>query len=173
MYPEGLPNTKERIHRTRECDKTPLECCPTEGTCKRILVVDDEKDIRNVFSKVLSFLGYEVVVARTGTEGLNLFLTNPFDLVLTEFQMPGMDGWSLAVHIKDRFPNTPVVMITGQVKDGVMEKIKGSCVDFVMFKPSRLEDILKTVQRMLDTGSAERSTSASFNNPTTPQERSE
>lgn len=171
--PKGFISKKAIMKGTLGHDKKPLEYCPIEGNCKRILMVDDEKDIRNLFSKVLSFLGYEVVVASSGTEALNLFLTDPFDLVLTEFQMPGMDGWSLAVQIKDRFPNTPVVMITGQVKDGVMEKIKGSCVDFVMFKPSRLEDILKTVQRMLGTGSAERSTSASFNNPTPLQERSE
>lgn len=169
MIPDGLPNTKERIHRTKECDKPHLLCGLREGNNRRILVVDDEKDIRDLFSKVLSFLGYEVAVSGNGIEGLNLFLTNPFDLVLTEFQMPGMDGWSLAVRIKARYPNTPVVMITGQVKDEVMEKIRGSCVDFVMFKPSRLEDILKTVQKMLDPGSEKRSTSASFNNPLAPK----
>jgi DNA-binding NtrC family response regulator len=135
-------------------------------------VVDDEKDIRNLFSKVLSILGYEVVVASSGTEGLNLFLKSPFDLVLTEFQMPGMDGWNLAFHIKERAPNTPVVMITCQEKEGVMEKIKGSCVDFVMFKPSRMEDILKTVQTMLDTRSSRRSAGAEFNSTLAPQERS-
>lgn len=132
-------------------------------------MVDDEKDIRNLFSKVLSFLGYEVAVASSGTEALNLFLANPFDLIITEFQMPSMDGWTLASDIKNRFPNTPVVMITGQVNDGVIEKIKGSSVDFVMFKPSRLEDILKAVHKMLDPGSEKRRTSASFNEPAAPK----
>jgi two-component system capsular synthesis sensor histidine kinase RcsC len=171
MYPEALPDTKERIHRTKERDRTLLGCSLPEGSNKRILVVDDEKEIRNVFSKVLSILGYEVAVVGSGTEGLNLFLTSPFDLVLTEFQLPGMDGWTLASRIKDRFPNTPVVMITRQEREGVMEKVKGSSVDFVMFKPSRLEDILKTVQRMLDAGSEETSTSALLNNPAVPQKR--
>jgi CheY-like chemotaxis protein len=168
MCSEGLQNTKERIHRSRECDSTPLEYCPIEGSNKRILVVDDEKDIWNLFSKVLSFLGYDVVVSGNGIEGLNLFLTNPFDLIITEFQMAGMDGWSLASKIKNRFPDTPVVMLTGQVNDGVIEKIKGSSFDFVMFKPSRLEDIVKTVQEMLDPGSVQTSTSGSFNNPAAP-----
>lgn len=151
--PEGLISNKTMMKGTQGWDKTPLDCSRTEGGSRRILVVDDEKDIRNVFSKILSILGYEVVVASSGTEGLNLFLRSPFDLVLTEFQMPEMDGWNLAFHIKERAPNTPVVMITCQEKEGVMEKIKGSCVDFVMFKPSRLEDILKTVQTMSDTRS--------------------
>jgi CheY-like chemotaxis protein len=167
--PKGSISKKPIIKGVQGRDKTPLDYSGTEGGGGRILVVDDEKDIRDVFSKVLRILGYEVVVASSGTEGLNLFLTSPFDLVLTEFQMPGMDGWSLAFHIKDRFPNTPVVMITRQEREGVMEKIKGSCVDFVMFKPSRLEDILKTVQRMLDAGSEETTTSALLNNPAVPQ----
>ena len=158
MYSEGLKNTKVGIHRCRECDRTPLEYRPIEGSSNRILVVDDERDIRNLFSKVLSFLGYEVAVASSGTEALNLFLANPFDLIITEFQMLGIDGWTLASNIKKGFPNTPVLMITGQVNDGVMEKIKGSSVDCVMFKPSRLEDILKAVHRLLDARSEETST---------------
>ncbi len=169
MIPNGLLNTKEGIHRTKEYDKTHLLCGLSEGNNRRILVVDDEIDIRNLFSKILSFLGYEVVVSGNGIEGLNLFLRNPFDLVITEFQIPGMDGWSLAASIKERYPNTPVVMLTGQVKDEVMEKIRGSCVDSVMFKPSRLEEILKAVHKILDPGSEKRRTSASFNEPAAPK----
>jgi CheY-like chemotaxis protein len=166
--PKGLISKKPILKGVQGREKTPLDYSGTAGSGGRILVVDDEKDIRDVFSKVLRVLGYKVVVASSGTEGLNLFLTSPFDLVLTEFQMPGMDGWSLAFHIKERAPNTPVVMITCQEREGVMEKIKGSCVDFVMFKPSRLEDILKTVRMMLDTRSSKRSASAAFdNNPAT------
>lgn len=155
--PNGLPNIKQRIHRTQECDQTPLPCSPTEGSHRRILVVDDEKVIQAVLSEMLSIQGYEVVVASSGTEGLNLFLGSHFDLVLTDYQMPGMDGWSLAFRIKDRSPNTPVVMITGQRQEGVMEKIKGSCVDFVMFKPFKLDDILQMIQRMLETRLSKRS----------------
>lgn len=72
-----------------------------------------------------------------------MFLKRPFDLVLTDFQMPGMNGGSLAFQIKNRSPETPVVMITGHSKERVMEKIEGSCVDCVMSKPFRIVDILK------------------------------
>jgi PleD family two-component response regulator len=72
--PKGLISKKPIIKETEECDRTPLDSSPKEGSSWRILVVDDEKDIRNLFSKVLSILGYEVVVASSGTEGLNLFL---------------------------------------------------------------------------------------------------
>jgi len=121
-----------------------------ERSRSKILIVDDTKDIRDTLSDMLSVMGFEVTVAGSGHEGLELFLKNSFDLVLTDLQMPDLDGWTLALHVKDRSPNTPVVLITGSEKKKVMEKLKGSCVDSVMFKPFTLEDIQETVRIMLD-----------------------
>jgi len=69
--------------------------------------------------------------------------------------MPGMDGLNLASHIKDKFSDIPVVLMTGQAKEDVMERMKGNCVDDVIFKPFRLEDILKTAEKLLGTESSE------------------
>jgi len=116
----------------------------------RILIVDDEKAIRDILSEMLFVMGFEVTVASSGNEGLSLFPGNSFDLVLTDLQMPDLDGWTLALHIKDKSPNTPVVMITGSEKEAVMERLEGSSIDSILFKPFMLEDIQKTVQIMLD-----------------------
>ena len=116
----------------------------------KILIVDDSKDIRDILSKVISLMGFEAAVASNGHEALNLFLTNSFDLVLTDLEMPDLDGWTLALHIKDKSPNTPVVLITGSEKKAVMERLEGSSIDSILFKPFMLEDIQKTVQIMLD-----------------------
>jgi CheY-like chemotaxis protein len=116
----------------------------------KILVVDDAKAIRDTLTKALSFMGFEVAVAGSGHEGLDLFLKSSFDLVLADLQMPDMDGWTLALHIKDASPNTPIVLITGEEKGRVMEKFEESCVDSVVFKPFGLEDIQEAVQEMLD-----------------------
>jgi len=121
-----------------------------ERSRNKILVVDDAKAIRDTLSKVLSSMGFEVAVARSGHEGLNLFLKNSFDLVLADLQMPDMGGWTLALHIKDESPDTPIVLVTGEEKGRVMEKLEESCVDSVVFKPFTLEDIQETVQEMLD-----------------------
>jgi len=118
----------------------------------KILVIDDEKNIRDCLSMVLSFMGFEVAAASSGNEGLNLFLKSSFDLVLTDLQMPDMDGWALAFNIKEESPDTPVVLMTGEERGGVLERLKGSCVDSVVFKPLLLEDIQKTVQNALHTG---------------------
>lgn len=127
----------------------------------RILIVDDEKAIRDILSEILSVMGFEVVVASSGNEGLHLFLKDSFDLVLTDLEMPGIDGWTLALYIKEKSPKTPIVLVTGEDKGGIMEKLEGSCVDSVMFKPFRLEDIQETVQNMLHTGRLKRMTSVS------------
>jgi two-component system cell cycle sensor histidine kinase/response regulator CckA len=121
-----------------------------ERNGNKILVVDDAKAIRVTLSKILSFMGFEVAVASSGHEGLDLFLKSSFDLVLADLQMPDMDGWTLALHIKDESSDTPIVLVTGEEKGRVMEKLEDSCVDSVVFKPFTLEDIQEAVQEMLD-----------------------
>ncbi len=101
----------------------------------RILIVDDAKATRDALSNIFSFIGFKVDVASNGNEGLNLFSKNSFDLVITDLQMPGMDGWTLAFHVKDKSPDTPVVLVTGEEKKNIMEKLKGSCVDSVLTSP--------------------------------------
>lgn len=117
--------------------------------CGRILVVDDEKSIQEVLKALLPAMGYEVVSAGNGHDGLHLFIENPTEIVLTDMNMPGMDGWTLASHIKKKSPITPVILITGSDKDIVDKKLKKSCIDSVLFKPFGLEDLQKTVQTIV------------------------
>jgi CheY-like chemotaxis protein len=117
---------------------------------RRILVVDDEKKVRDVLSAILSYMGYEVAVATSGNEGLELFLKHSFDLVLTDLSMPDMDGWTLAFHIKDTSPHTPVILITGEQREGVMEKLGASAVDSALFKPFGWSELQQTVQHVFN-----------------------
>ena len=115
----------------------------------RILVAEDNKSIQNVVSWILDFMGFEVALAGNGVEALSLFLANPFDLVLTDLEMPIMDGWSLTHCIKERSPNTPIVLMTGGDRETVWKKVERGPVDSVIFKPFRLEDLQRTVQGVL------------------------
>jgi len=153
--PKGLPITNQRIHRTKGCDETGALTC-TKGNNRRIMVVDDDEGMRHILSIAFSRMGYEVLSVSSGTEAFNLFLKNSFALVLTDLEMPGMDGGSLASHIKDRFPDIPVILMTGHAKEAVMERMNGSSVDYVIFKPFRLEDILKTAEKLLGAESSEK-----------------
>jgi len=73
-------------------------------TGEKILVVDDNNFLRIVVSKMLSLLGYEVLSADSGENGLILFLKNKFDIVLSDYEMPGMDGVAFACSIKKTSP---------------------------------------------------------------------
>lgn len=95
------------------------------------------------------FLGYEVVAASSGADGFEQFSRNSFDLVITDCQMPGMDGWQLVAQVKKASPRTPVIMVTGQDEYAVMNKMQDSVIDHLMFKPFKLDAFYKTVRASL------------------------
>jgi two-component system response regulator VanR len=120
-----------------------------QAISRRILVVEDNKNIQDVVSRILDFMGFEVALAGNGVEALSLFLKNSFDLVLTDLEMPLMDGWSLTHCIKERSPSTPVVLMTAGDRETVRKKVGRGPVDSVIFKPFRLEDLQRTVEGAL------------------------
>ena len=116
---------------------------------EKILVVDDDDSIRDVVSKMLCRLGFEVSSADSAESGLALFLKNKFDLVITDFSMSGMDGINLAYYIKEKSPSTQVVLMTGDEKQVILSKIKGTAVAKALFKPFTLAEMDVTVQGLL------------------------
>jgi DNA-binding NtrC family response regulator len=116
---------------------------------EKILVVDDDDTIRDVISKMLCRLGFEVSSADSAESGLALFLKNKFDLVITDFSMSGMDGINLAYYIKEKSPSTQVVLMTGDEKQVILSKIKGTAVAKALFKPFTLAEMDVTVQGLL------------------------
>jgi CheY-like chemotaxis protein len=121
-----------------------------QGRAGRILVVDDNRSIRNVLSTLLRLMGFEVALAGNGIEALAVFIESFFDLVLTDLEMPVMDGWSLTHCIKEKSPNTPVVLMTGGDRETVWKKVERGPVDSVIFKPFKLNDFQSTVQRVME-----------------------
>jgi len=115
----------------------------------RILVAEDNKAIGDLVSKILAFMGYEVALAVNGVEALSLFIERSFDLVLTDLEMPIMDGWGLTYCIKERSPSTPVVLMTGADRESVLREVERGPVDSVLFKPFRVEDLQSTVRGAL------------------------
>ena len=116
---------------------------------KRILMVDDNEIIRDTVADFLLSLGYEVAVAVNGIEALAVFLEKSFDLVLTDLEMPAMDGYVLAGHIKKKSPATPVILITGADRGTVLKMVEQRPVDSIIFKPFMLDDLQASVQRAL------------------------
>jgi len=116
---------------------------------EKILVVDDDDTIRDVVSKMLCLLGLAVSSADSAESGLALFLKNKFDLVITDFNMSGMDGIHLAYQVKEKSPATLVVLMTGDNKEVILAKIKDTAVARALFKPFTLVEMDKTIQGLL------------------------
>jgi len=79
----------------------------------RVLVVDDEEVVRLGYRRVLSADGFSVMAAGDGPEALTLMGSGPFDVVLLDMRMPGMDGMDVLRAIKERWPQSEVVVVTG------------------------------------------------------------
>jgi CheY-like chemotaxis protein len=111
-------------------------------TVPRILVIDDDSDIREVVGEALQFAGYEVATARDGREGLEQARSFRPTLILLDLMMPGMSGWEFrAAQLRDAaLAAIPVVVVTALGHDPDIQ------VHAVLAKPFRLEDLLAQVR---------------------------
>lgn len=116
---------------------------------KRILVVDDEPNLRRVLQAALEKAGYSVEIAEDAPHALRVLEESPADLVLTDATMPGMDGLALTREVRTRWPETQVVMMTafGTIPMAV-QAIRAGAFEFVT-KPFDLEVLKKTLDGAL------------------------
>lgn len=114
-----------------------------------ILVVDDEDALRTVLSSELESEGYVVATAGDGDDAIAVLQGKAFDLVLLDIKMPRVDGFEVLRFIKERYPATKVIMLTGfaDLKNAIESKKLGA-EDFVS-KPYDLVDLLTTIERVL------------------------
>jgi two-component system nitrogen regulation response regulator NtrX len=117
---------------------------------KTIMVVDDKRDIRESLDGVLTDEGYDVVAASNAKEALTELFKNPPDLILLDIWMPGMDGVDALKEIKARFPNLPVIMISGHgTIETAVKTTKLGAYDFIE-KPLSLDKAVLTVKHALE-----------------------
>lgn len=114
-------------------------------TKKRILVVDDEQISREGVAEVLTDDGYEVAVAADGHEALALFASFQPDLVLTDLQMPGLNGTGMLAHIKHISPTTPVLIFTAHVLIDAQREAQHLGAQDFLNKPLDFDELLKRV----------------------------
>lgn len=115
-----------------------------------ILIVDDERSIRNSLKDILEFESYEVDLAENGKEGLDKIKNNKYDLVFSDIKMPEMDGIEMLKFAVDERPDLPIIMISGHgTIDIAVDALKMGAYDFIA-KPLDLNRILVTVRNALD-----------------------
>jgi signal transduction histidine kinase/ActR/RegA family two-component response regulator len=123
-----------------------------QGGNERILFVDDEDALVDVWEKMLTKLGYRVVTGTNCTEALEMFRSDPnrFDLVITDQTMPHMTGIRFTVEIKAIRPDIPVILCTGFSEDIDEENYKTRGVSGFVMKPITREKIARTIRRVLE-----------------------
>ena len=114
----------------------------------RILVVDDERSIREALSKVLHAEDYEVVCAEHGQEAIDQFGENPIDLVLLDLGLPGEDGWGTLRWLAKVNPFVPIVVITGRNNQRELAEKAGA--DALMEKPLDVRQLLQTIHELIN-----------------------
>lgn len=116
----------------------------------KILVIDDERSIRNSMKEILGFEGHEVALAENGLEGLTVVKQEKPEVVFCDIKMPKMEGIEVLERIKDFHPEIPVIMISGHgTIDTAIEAIKKGAYDFIE-KPLDLNRILITIKNATD-----------------------
>jgi two-component system capsular synthesis sensor histidine kinase RcsC len=118
----------------------------------KILVADDNRLVLTVVCRMLDALGCDATGTSDGLEALSRFEREDFDLVLTDLQMPHMDGWVLARRIKSLAPGIPVIAMTGMGRKEVLDRPGKSALDRVLFKPMNLDQLGKAVAAALESG---------------------
>jgi PAS domain S-box-containing protein len=145
-----FPVQKVRTDVVQEC----VELEHGAGGNERIMVVDDESKIADVFQRMLGKLGYKVTIFTDSIEAASAFRKNPdgYDVVLTDMTMPKMTGAELAREVLALRPALPVIMTTGFSEIIDMEKAKRIGIKEFLLKPVKKEQLSEVVRKVLTNG---------------------
>ena len=104
---------------------------------QRILLIDDDENVRSILSMLLNKIGYHVEVAEDGEKGVKLFdMTGNFDLIISDIRMPNMDGNEVARYIRNSDKSgVPLIAITG-----FRTEVQPEMFDYTLIKPFSLKD---------------------------------
>jgi CheY-like chemotaxis protein len=112
----------------------------------RILVIDDDPDIRAILELTLKAAGHEVILAADGREGVERYCTSPADLVITDLYMPNRDGLETIRQLRRRFPKVAIIAMSGWVAAGTMLSMAQELGAVgVLHKPFRAEELIATM----------------------------
>jgi len=116
----------------------------------KILVIDDEKSIRETLKEILEYEKHEVELACDGEQGLDLFKNDKYDVVLLDIKMPKKDGLEVLDDLLNETTDVPIIMISGHGNiDTAVESIKKGAYDFIE-KPLDLNRLLVTIRNAMD-----------------------
>ncbi len=127
-----------------------IEEADSPAASARVLVIDDELNVRSVLAEMLARQGHDVMEASSSEAGLRLIDERDFDVVFTDLAMPKIDGIATATRIKARHPSMKVVLMSGYGADKIQELVGDSLIiDAAITKPFRLAALQKVMNRVM------------------------
>ena len=129
---------------------TETESRPYEGGSLRILLAEDEDEVRDTYTEALRAHDHEVVAAADGVEAIRLLSQSRFDVVITDHSMPGKTGLDVARAATALVPAIPVILLSGFAMQEEPERIRECGVRFALTKPCPLNDLLGKVREALE-----------------------
>jgi two-component system response regulator HydG len=116
-------------------------------TARRIIIVDDDRDLAESLADLLEARGFEVELAHSGEEGVAKYRRQPFDLVFMDVQMPGMNGLDAFLEMRKADPGARVMMMTGFSVETVLSEALARGALGVLHKPFAVHDLLAVLER--------------------------
>ena len=119
----------------------------------RILIIDDEPDLRSLLRDFLEPIGHHIEEAPTGDEGISVMRKSPIDLVITDIFMPDKDGIETILHLREAYPDVKIIAISGGGRVGTRDALD-SALEFgaqrVFTKPLDGKKIVKAINDLID-----------------------
>ena len=129
----------------------PVTASTVRGHGERILYLDDEQPLVHLAKRSLERLGYRVTGYTHPAEALAAFSANPqdFDLVITDFNMPGLSGMEVARQLMSIRPDVPVTMLSGFLRQAEIDTARAMGIREIILKPNTVEELISVVERLL------------------------
>lgn len=119
---------------------------------QKILVVDDEFEIRELLSEALTLKNFEVATAEDGLQGLKVFDEFKPHLAIVDVRMPNLDGVGFSKRVLAAYPGFPIIIISGFLKQYNIEEIRALGVKEILTKPLDIEFLSNTIKGLLSQG---------------------
>lgn len=116
---------------------------------KKILIVDDSEMVRNFHSYIIRMFGYETATAENGAVALEKLLTGDYQLLITDINMPKMDGYELIKNVKEYHLDIPIIIVSTEEECRPGHSLEECAAGIHMVKPTDPEKLMTTIRKLL------------------------